>query len=174
VQKPVPVWLGVGGTPQPLVRAGTVRLPLLVAIIGGQPAQFRGLIERYRDAGARAGHTPGKLAVGVHSSGFLADPTAAAATMVSAHGLLGGLTRQTVLLDNGALAHRQVLGAIERLDTQVAPLVRRGFGPRGVVWPGARRMRCGETGAATRVRARHRAAENSFHGRAGPGSVNRC
>jgi hypothetical protein len=47
-----------------------------VAIIGGQPAQFRGLIDRYRETGARAGHAPEKLTVGVHPIGFLAETSA--------------------------------------------------------------------------------------------------
>jgi probable LLM family oxidoreductase len=78
LQTPLPVWIGVGGTPQSAVRAGTLGLPLMVAIIGGQPSQFRYLIELYREAGRHAGHAPEALKVGVHSIGFLADTTAAA------------------------------------------------------------------------------------------------
>lgn len=78
LQAPLPVWIGVGGTPQSAVRAGTLGLPLMVAIIGGQPRQFRHLIELYREAGRHAGHTPETLKVGVHSIGFLADTTDAA------------------------------------------------------------------------------------------------
>jgi probable LLM family oxidoreductase len=78
LQTPLPVWIGVGGTPQSAVRAGTLGLPLMVAIIGGQPSQFRHLIELYREAGRHAGHDPKTLKVGVHSIGFLADTTAAA------------------------------------------------------------------------------------------------
>lgn len=79
VQHPLPVWIGVGGTPQSSVRVGTLGLRLMLAIIGGQPAQFRSLIDRYREPGARAGRAPEKLTVGVHSTGFLADPSALAA-----------------------------------------------------------------------------------------------
>jgi len=79
VQHPLPVWIGVGGTPPSCVRVGALGLRLMLAIIGGQPAQFRSLIERYREAGARAGHAPEKITVGVHSIGFLADPSALAA-----------------------------------------------------------------------------------------------
>ncbi len=70
VQHPLPVWIGVGGTPPSCVRVGTLGLRLMLAIIGGQPAQFRSLIDRYREAGARAGHAPEKITVGVHSIGF--------------------------------------------------------------------------------------------------------
>ncbi len=73
VQSPLPVWVGVGGTPQSFVRAGTLGLPLMVAIIGGQPHRFRPLVDLYRQAGAQAGHAPEKLKVGVHMLGNVAD-----------------------------------------------------------------------------------------------------
>jgi probable LLM family oxidoreductase len=79
VQNPLPVWIGVGGTPQSFVRAGTLGLPLAVAIIGGEPHRFRPLIEMYREAGRRAGHSPEQLPVSVHSPGFVGDTTARAA-----------------------------------------------------------------------------------------------
>jgi alkanesulfonate monooxygenase SsuD/methylene tetrahydromethanopterin reductase-like flavin-dependent oxidoreductase (luciferase family) len=47
VQNPLPVWLGVGGTPQSFARAGALGLPLIVAIIGGEPRRFRPLIDLY-------------------------------------------------------------------------------------------------------------------------------
>jgi probable LLM family oxidoreductase len=78
LQNSLPVWIGVGGTPQSAVRAGTLGLPLMVAIIGGQPSQFRHLIDLYRESGRHAGHAPETLKVGVHSIGFLADTTAEA------------------------------------------------------------------------------------------------
>ena len=79
LQNPLPVWVGVGGTPASFVRAGMLGLPLMVAIIGGQPARFRPLIDLYREAGRRAGHTPEQLKVGLHLIGFLADTTDEAA-----------------------------------------------------------------------------------------------
>jgi probable LLM family oxidoreductase len=79
VQDPLPVWVGAGGTPQSFARAGALGLPLVVAIIGGEPHRFRPLLDLYREAGRRAGHDPAKLTVGVHSLGFLADTTAQAA-----------------------------------------------------------------------------------------------
>jgi probable LLM family oxidoreductase len=78
-QNPLPIWIGVGGTPASFARAGALGLPLMVAIIGGEPHRFRPLIELYREAGRRAGHAPEKLSVGLHSIGFLADTTAQAA-----------------------------------------------------------------------------------------------
>ena len=73
LQNPLPVWLGVGGTPQSFIRAGILGLPLMVAIIGGEPHRFRPLIDLYREAGARAGHAPESLKVGIHALGYVAD-----------------------------------------------------------------------------------------------------
>ncbi len=79
VQQELPVWVGVGGTPQSFARAGVLGLPLMVAIIGGEHHRFRPLIDLYREAGARAGHAPEKLKVGLHMFGFLGDTTEQAA-----------------------------------------------------------------------------------------------
>jgi probable LLM family oxidoreductase len=73
VQNPLPVYIGVGGTPQSVIRAATLGLPLVVAIIGGQPAQFRGLLDLYRRAWAQAGHPADRMFIGLHTIGFLAD-----------------------------------------------------------------------------------------------------
>ena len=72
IQKSVPIWLGVGGTPQSFARAGTLGLPLMVAIIGGNTHRFRPLVDIYRQAGKEAGHGPDKLKVGLHSLGYVA------------------------------------------------------------------------------------------------------
>jgi probable LLM family oxidoreductase len=73
LQDPLPIWLGVGGTPESFARAGMLGLPLMVAIIGGEPHRFRPLIDLYREAGKRAGHAPESLKVGVHALGYVAD-----------------------------------------------------------------------------------------------------
>ncbi len=78
-QERLPVWVGVGGTPQSFARAGALGLPLMVAIIGGEPRRFRPLIDLYRLTAQRAGHDPASLAVGLHCFGFVADTTQAAA-----------------------------------------------------------------------------------------------
>ena len=78
-QNPLPIWLGVGGTPESFVRAGMLGLPLMVAIIGGETRRFRPLIDLYRAAGEQAGHPPDRLKVGVHSLGYVADTTQEAA-----------------------------------------------------------------------------------------------
>ena len=69
LQNPMPIWVGVGGSPESVVRAGSLGLPLMIAIIGGQPDRFRPLVDLYREAGARGGHSPGKLKVGIHALG---------------------------------------------------------------------------------------------------------
>jgi probable LLM family oxidoreductase len=79
LQKPLPIWVGVGGTPQSFVRAGVLGLPLMVAIIGGETRHFRPLIDLYREAGRRAGHSPDQLKVGIHSLGYVAETTQEAA-----------------------------------------------------------------------------------------------
>ena len=171
-QNPLPVWIGVGGTPQSVIRAGRLGLPLMIAIIGGQPGPFRQLTDLYRRVGAEAGHPPEKLVVGIHNIGFLADtkeeaheifwpayrdafgkigkergwpaptrpqfdaqvsplgalvvgePNAVAEKIIQEHELLGGFSRLTILLDNRALTHAQIMRAIELLGTKVAPIVR--------------------------------------------------
>jgi len=70
-QEKLPIWLGVGGTPASFVRAGSLGLPLMVAIIGGETHRFRPLIEAYKKAGAEAGHSPETLKVGIHSLGYV-------------------------------------------------------------------------------------------------------
>jgi probable LLM family oxidoreductase len=77
-QDPLPIWLGVGGTPASFARAGTLGLPLMIAIIGGETHRFRPLVDIYREAGRRAGHPPERLKVGVHALGYVADTTDAA------------------------------------------------------------------------------------------------
>lgn len=73
LQQPLPIWLGVGGTPESFVRAGSLGLPLMVAIIGGETHRFRPLIDLYREAGKRAGFAPEQLKVGLHSLGYVAE-----------------------------------------------------------------------------------------------------
>src|SRR5881409_3169058 len=79
LQDPLPIWIGVGGTPESFVRAGALGLPLMVAIIGGETRRFRPLVDLYREAGRRAGFSPDRLKVGVHSLGYVAPTTQEAA-----------------------------------------------------------------------------------------------
>jgi len=75
LQNPIPIWLGVGGTPESFARSGTLGLPLMVAIIGGETHRFRPLVDLYREMGKRAGHSPEQLKVGVHALGYVAETT---------------------------------------------------------------------------------------------------
>jgi probable LLM family oxidoreductase len=79
LQNPLPIWVGVGGTPASFVRAGELGLPLMVAIIGGEPKRFRPLVDLYREAGRRVGYSAERLIVGLHAIGFLGDTTQQAA-----------------------------------------------------------------------------------------------
>ncbi|MCL4806035.1 MAG: LLM class flavin-dependent oxidoreductase [Anaerolineae bacterium] len=81
VQDPLPVWIAVGGTPESAARAGLLGLPLAVAIIGGLPEQFAGLVDLYRRAVAHGGHGPDQAVVSINSHGFIAEDSAQAAEL---------------------------------------------------------------------------------------------
>jgi probable LLM family oxidoreductase len=146
VQNPLPIWLGVGGTPQSFVRAGTLGLPLMVAIIGGETRRFRPLIDLYREAGKRQGFPPERLTVGVHSPGYVAETTqeaadhffpgfARAVTDVGKERGWPALTRQAFDAQRGPegalligsphevadkiLRHSEALGGISRISFQM-------------------------------------------------------
>lgn len=70
-ERELPVWIGVGGNPQSVVRAGLLGLPLVIAIIGGEPARFAPLADLYRRALEQGGHPP--LPIAVHAHGYIAD-----------------------------------------------------------------------------------------------------
>jgi alkanesulfonate monooxygenase SsuD/methylene tetrahydromethanopterin reductase-like flavin-dependent oxidoreductase (luciferase family) len=78
VQEPIPVWVAVGGTPQSVVRAGALGLPLTLAIIGGQPERFKPLVELYREAWSTAGHDPAEAKVAINTHAFVGRTTAEA------------------------------------------------------------------------------------------------
>lgn len=71
----LPVWLGVGGTPESFIRAGELGLPLMIAAIGGQTHRFAPLVDLYRQAGQKAGFKLEDLKVGLHSLGYVAETT---------------------------------------------------------------------------------------------------
>jgi probable LLM family oxidoreductase len=75
LQKKLPIWRGVGGTPESFVKAGLMGLPLMVAIIGGETHRFGPLVDLYRRAGKQAGHKPEQLIVGMHAFGYVAETT---------------------------------------------------------------------------------------------------
>jgi alkanesulfonate monooxygenase SsuD/methylene tetrahydromethanopterin reductase-like flavin-dependent oxidoreductase (luciferase family) len=171
VQTPLPVRLGVGGTPNSFVRAGRLGLPLTVAIIGGEPHRFRPLVEMYREAGRRAGHAPESLDVAVHSIGYVAEtdqqaadqlwpayshtfgrigrergwgpmtraafdaqrgptgafvvgsPETAARKLRYISEALGGVSRVSLMMSGGPIAHDKMLRSIELLGSEVKPRV---------------------------------------------------
>jgi probable LLM family oxidoreductase len=79
VQDPLPVWIGVGGTPASVVRAGLLGLPLVIAIIGGEPARFVQFADLYREALRRGGHDPGALPIAINSHAHVAEDAQQAA-----------------------------------------------------------------------------------------------
>jgi alkanesulfonate monooxygenase SsuD/methylene tetrahydromethanopterin reductase-like flavin-dependent oxidoreductase (luciferase family) len=176
VQNPLPVWIAVGGTPQSVIRAGTLGLPLIVAIIGGQPARFKPLVDLYREAWSAAGHD-GEPTVAINTHAFVAATSAEADrafapaylavmnrigrergwppagrdhydALRSPHGALAvgsseqvaekilyehelfGHQRYLAHMSLGAVAHTDVLKAMELFGTEVAPLVQAELGRR--------------------------------------------
>jgi probable LLM family oxidoreductase len=79
LQDPLPVWIAVGGTPQSVVRAAVLGLPLALAIIGGAPERFAPLVDLYRDGARQAGRDRAALPVGINSHGFVAPTSQQAA-----------------------------------------------------------------------------------------------
>ena len=79
IQNPLPVWVAVGGTPQSVVRAATLGLPMALAIIGGEPERFKPMVDLYREAAKRAGRDPATLSVSINSHGYIADSSRQAA-----------------------------------------------------------------------------------------------
>jgi probable LLM family oxidoreductase len=81
VQNPLPVWIAVGGSPRSVSRAGTLGLPLALAIIGGTPERFAPMVALYREAGRKAGHDAARLRVSINSHTFVADTSRAASDL---------------------------------------------------------------------------------------------
>jgi probable LLM family oxidoreductase len=69
----LPIWVAVGGTPQSVIRAGTLGLPMALAIIGGAPERFVPFVELFRDSARKAGHDPSKIPVSINSHGLIGD-----------------------------------------------------------------------------------------------------
>lgn len=78
-QEKIPIWVAVGGTPQSVVRAGTLGMPMALAIIGGNPEHFVPLIKLYRDTAKRAGHNDPAIQVGINSHAFISESSQQAA-----------------------------------------------------------------------------------------------
>ena len=79
LQNPLPIWIAVGGTPQSVIRAATLGLPMALAIIGGSPDRFVPMVDLYRESARSTGHDPSQLAVGINSHTYVADTSQQAA-----------------------------------------------------------------------------------------------
>jgi probable LLM family oxidoreductase len=73
LQEKLPIWVAVGGTPQSVIRAGVLGLPLTLAIIGGQPERFAPLVELYRAAWSESGHDPAEAKVAINTHAFVGE-----------------------------------------------------------------------------------------------------
>jgi alkanesulfonate monooxygenase SsuD/methylene tetrahydromethanopterin reductase-like flavin-dependent oxidoreductase (luciferase family) len=78
-QEKLPIWLAVGGTPESVVRAATLGLPLALAIIGGNPARFTTFTDLYKETYMGKGHNMEEMQIAVHSHGFIAETSKKAA-----------------------------------------------------------------------------------------------
>lgn len=78
-QQEIPIWIAVGGTPESAVRAGTLGIPMALAIIGGMPERFKPFADLYRESARQAGHQPSKTRFSINSHGFIADDSQQAA-----------------------------------------------------------------------------------------------
>ena len=92
VQETLPLWVAVGGTPQSVVRAAALALPLTLAIIGGQPERFVPLVDLYREAFEAAGHDPGGARVAINTHAFVGE-TSDQANSAFAHSYLAMMNR---------------------------------------------------------------------------------
>src|ERR1700751_2278092 len=92
VQDPLPVWVAVGGTPESVVRAGVLGLPLTLAIIGGQPERFAPLVALYRQAAQKAGHDAAALPLAINTHAFVGE-TSQAADSAFARSYLGMMNK---------------------------------------------------------------------------------
>jgi alkanesulfonate monooxygenase SsuD/methylene tetrahydromethanopterin reductase-like flavin-dependent oxidoreductase (luciferase family) len=72
IQNPLPVWIAVGGNPGSAIRAGTLGLPMALAIIGGMPERFKPITDLHQEAARRAGHTV-MPQLSINSHGYIAD-----------------------------------------------------------------------------------------------------
>ncbi len=78
-QPQLPIWVGVGGTPASVIRAGRLGLPLTIAILGGAPAQYLRFAELYRESAEKAGHDPAQLPLALNCHFHIADTSQQAA-----------------------------------------------------------------------------------------------
>ncbi|MBL7700402.1 MAG: LLM class flavin-dependent oxidoreductase [Chitinophagaceae bacterium] len=78
-QDELPVWVAVGGTPESVIRAAKMGLPMALAIIGGMPERFVPIIELYREAWKKSGHSADNIRTGINSHVYVAETSQRAA-----------------------------------------------------------------------------------------------
>lgn len=72
-QEKLPLWVAIGGTPESVVRAATLGLPMALAIIGGMPARFAPLVKLYKEVYIKAGHDLSKMQISINSHAYISD-----------------------------------------------------------------------------------------------------
>jgi probable LLM family oxidoreductase len=73
IQRELPIWIGVGGSPQSAVRAGSLGLPMALAVLGGPITAIKPIVDLYREAGERAGHSLSDLKVSINSHAYIGE-----------------------------------------------------------------------------------------------------
>ena len=182
VQDPLPIWVAVGGSPQSIVRAAGLGLPLALAIIGGEPERFAPLVQLYRDSAGQAGHDPARLPVSINSHTYVADaPDQATREFFPAYaGMMTRIGRERgwspmtrEQFDVPALAARRAGGGQPGGGGGEDPLPARAVRPRPLPRPDQRRRPAARAGDAGDRAARHRGGAGGArgarppHGRAG-------
>jgi alkanesulfonate monooxygenase SsuD/methylene tetrahydromethanopterin reductase-like flavin-dependent oxidoreductase (luciferase family) len=142
LQNPLPIWIGVGGTPESFVRAGLLGLPLMVAIIGGETHRFRPLIDLYRQAGRRAGYSHTMTEIGKERGWpkmtrgsfdaqrgpqgalLVGDPDEVAEKIIRHSKVLGGISRITFMMNPASLPHEKLMRATKLIGTRIAAALR--------------------------------------------------
>jgi alkanesulfonate monooxygenase SsuD/methylene tetrahydromethanopterin reductase-like flavin-dependent oxidoreductase (luciferase family) len=142
VQQPLPVWVGVGGNPQSVIRAGTLGLPMALAIIGGEPARFKPLVDLYREAARRIGRERGwpslsrgqfEASISPTGSDFVGNPQKVIDKILYEHELFKH-DRFLLKFSMGSIPHARMMKSIELFGTVVAPAVRKALtGSAGVL-----------------------------------------
>jgi alkanesulfonate monooxygenase SsuD/methylene tetrahydromethanopterin reductase-like flavin-dependent oxidoreductase (luciferase family) len=131
LQSPLPVWIAVGGTPESVVRAGTLGLPLAVAIIGGAPERFVPLVDWYRESAERGWPMPTQRQFDMERSArgalLVGAPQQVIDKILFEHELFGH-NRMLIQFSVGPMTHADIMRSIELFGTVVAPAVRQALG----------------------------------------------
>jgi len=177
LQDPLPVWIAVGGTPQSVVRAALLGLPLAIAIIGGQPEHFAPLTRLYREAARKAGHDPAQLPVSINSHTYVAETSQQASdeylpTYAAMMNRIGRAARLVAdgpqAVRDGSLAARSAPRRQPGGGRTENPLRARALRPQALYGADQRRCDAAREGAACHRAVRHRGSPRCPQGDRAP------